>query len=472
MTTVVPPPAGVRPGAAADPERHGGFSVDQVAVEEVWTVGSRRPRPRLWGWVLLAALSPVAIAAATVTALVRDGEPPADVLVLGDDGAVTSVDPSSGLPQYSLADASVSADGSAVYQTVETEAGTEVRQVDPTTGLAVGATLVKPGLAIRTVSPDGGAVALMEPPTVAGGLYVPEPRTETSITVVWQDRPEPAVFDLEGNFEPETFTLTEDTLYLLEYWPPLEPDRYYVRQLDLASGVVRDVFSPQVELQPEMRGRARAQAIAPDSSVLYTLYTIPAGDDPVHDLTAPNGTDDARWAFVHVLSLEEDWSYCVFLPVPIGTTSEAAVSMAISPEGHQLYVVDAATQTVAVIDTSALVVTRSTPVPALRPQEEPTELAVGPDGTLYVASPWSVVAVSPDLATLSTALGTQTGEQIGDIALSADGRELRVAAGGQVLVWDLVDRREVARLDVPGDGGVSFVGPPGESLLEIPVDKA
>ncbi len=470
MTTVVPPPVGLRPGPAS-PDHHDSPIGDAAAVEEVWTVASRRPRPRL-GWIFLAVLSPVAIAGATVTALVRDGGGPADVLVLGDDGAVTSVDPTSGLPQYSLEDASVSADGSAVYQTVDTPQGTEVRQVDPATGLAVGVSLVKPGLAIRTVSPDGGAVALMEPPTVAGGLYVPEARTETSISVVWQDRPEPAVFELDGNFEPETFTLAEDVLYLLEYWPPLEPDRYYVRQLDLVTGEVRDVFSPQVELQPEMRGRARAQAIAPDSTVLYTLYTIPAGDDPVHDLTAPTGTDDARWAFVHVLSLEEDWSFCVFLPVPIGTTSEAAVSMAISPDGHQLYVVDSATQTVAVIDTSSLVVTQSSPVPALRPQVEPTELAVAPDGTLYVASEYSVVAVAPDLVTLNTALGTQTGEPFGDIALSADGRELRVAAGGQVLVWDLVERREVARLDVPGDGGVSFVGPPGESLLEIPVQCA
>ncbi|MEE9415846.1 MAG: hypothetical protein V3V01_11215 [Acidimicrobiales bacterium] len=420
----------------------------------------RRLTALLWAGVVVSL--PIALVAALIIpSMLGSGDDP--LLVVDGSGLVSRLDVGETRPTYTLDGASVSADGSTIFQSEVTSGGTtEVRQIDPKSGEATTtAVVLGDAREIRTVSPNGDAVALLPVVEADLDLYEPVPRLRTPIDVLFSDGREPVSFDLAGNFEPETFNRDATVLYLLEFFPAEAPDRYFVRQLDLTTGEISEVYSPNVELAPQMRGQARAQVLAPDFSYLYTLYTLEPDDDPLTDPTATGDTD--RWSFVHVLSLDEDWSFCIFLPVPIGTTARSELSMAIAPDGLNLFVVDRVTGTIAVIDTTNFVVRGTADSTTLRPGDdsEPSS-AVGVDGRLYTTNGNGILAYSSDL-TQPEQVWWSAGERVTDLQASAAGSQLRVAMGNKVVIFD-VDRNEtVATLAVPGDGA-SFVGPPGQSV--------
>ncbi|HEX9864497.1 MAG TPA: hypothetical protein VGC03_05985, partial [Acidimicrobiia bacterium] len=219
--------------------------------------------------IVLGAVAAVVILASAAAAfgLTR---PPAPVLVSDGEGRLSLINVDTGEPAYTVNDAVRAPAGPKILRAAEEGEATEVEVLNPESGEVVASTRVEGNLAIRAVSPFGGAVALMAPRPKTTDLYVPEPREQTLVTVVWNEEREPRTYTLEGNFEPETFSTDEETLFLLEFYPPSDPDRYFVRQLDLASGEISDVETPDqelgIELNPEMRGHARAQAMAPDGS--------------------------------------------------------------------------------------------------------------------------------------------------------------------------------------------------------------
>src|SRR6202011_4271287 len=114
-----------------------------------------------------------------------------------------------------------------------------------------------------------------------------------------------------GNYAPDAFASDDQHLFVLEYQPPLAPDRYSVRSLDLKTGAVSGVGSRSKTAAPEetMRGARRTSVLSPDRQVLYTLYT----NQPEHlhsrDLRAgmTQSSGDV-YAFVHVLNLTEGWA--------------------------------------------------------------------------------------------------------------------------------------------------------------------
>ncbi len=414
-------------------------------------------------WFGLVSLIVVGGALGALVGLAWPADAADAVLVVTDDGSINRIEPATeAVTTYS--GAAISADGASLYQAVPTDDGTEVRSVDVDTGEFEIHAHFDEQLEIRSVAPTGAAVALMplreEPAT---GLYEPESRDTTRLAVLWADQRPPRIYDLDGNFEPETFSLDGSVIYLLEFFPALEPDRYFVRQLDLETGEVADVYSPNVELEPEMRGVARDQVLDPDSTFLYTLYSLEPGDDPLADPGAP-GQD--RYAFVHVLSLEEDWSFCIFLPEPIGTTEDAKLSIAVSPDGSMLYVTDASTATVVAIETDFFTVVDQGAVPQLQADARsgPLATAVGRDGRLYaLTGGGAIIALNPDLETLERIWFSERPSF--DLQISSDGRQLRVAQPGQVVLVDIGTGQEVASLVVPGEG-LGFIGPAGSAIQE------
>lgn len=387
--------------------------------------------------------------------------PAPSVLVSDGAGRISLINVDTGEPAYTVTNAVRAPAGSKIVRAQEDGETTAVEVVNPTSGEVVASTKVDGKLDIRAVSPFGGAVALMAPRPRTADLYVPEPREETTIKVVWNDDREPRTYTLEGNFEPETFSTDEETLFLLEFFPPSDPDRYFVRQLDLASGEITTVETPDqelgIELNPEMRGHARAQTMAPDGSFLFSLYTIGSGETPVHD---PNDPETDRWAFVHTLNLKEKWSHCIFLPLPFGTKSEQALSLGISEGGKHLFVIDAATENVARIDARKLKVDRVQRIPGLYSARS-RPLAVGPE-IVYIGMGDSVLEMGRETLIPNAGFVVSSGngslEVIG-LELAPDGRTLRVAHGSSMSVLDMPSERVIATLTSP-DGNDSYLGDP------------
>jgi hypothetical protein len=435
----------------------------------------RRPVPaarrRLLSRFGVLAVVPVLVVAAIAGwALARDGGPDNRLLVVDGDGAISLLDPATGAAAYRLPGAVASPDRSALLTTRHRDDGTVLETRDPGTGEVTGSTsLDQAGLTVHTVSPDGGAVALM-PGERGADLYEPEPRTWTTITVSYTDDRPSRTYELDGNFEPEMFSLDESLLFLLEFDPPLDPGGYFVRQLDLASGEISDTGAPVAPLNPKMGGKARAQVLHPDGTHLYTLYTVPSNAQPVHDVEVADGEDPERWAFVHVIDLDEQWSYCIFLPVPIGTVDEAAVGMAISPDGTTLHVADPSTSTMARIDATELEVIDTTRVGKLRHNDVAAAVAVTPDGTVYVGSGHLLLELAPGTGRPVAALTHAT--PITALAVSADGEQLRVGGSDRISLVDRATRTEISVLRPPGDGTVTLLGPPQGSVTEFPLECA
>lgn len=433
--------------------------------------GTETPNPakptnrRRWS-IVVAVAGVILTSGVVVYGLTR---PPAPVLVSDGGGRFSLIDVNTGIPAYTVSNAVRAPAGETIVRAAEEGEGTEVEVLNPDSGEVVTSTRVDGKLEIRAVSPFGGAVALMKPRPDTADLYVPEPRIYTPIEVVWHDGREPRSYMLEGNFEPETFSVDEETLFLLEFYPPIEPDRYFVRQLDLASGEVTPVETPDqdlgIELNPEMRGHARAQAMSPDGSYLFSLYTIGKGEDPVHD---PKDPETDRWAFVHTLNLEEKWSHCIFLPVPFGTKAESAMSMGISEDGKDLFVIDAATESVARIDARELEVDTVENIPGLY-STEARPIAVGPE-IVYIGMGDSVLEMGRETLIPNAAFIVSTGMgslDVHGLELAPDGRTLRVAHGSSISVLDMPSEKVIATLTSPDSESDSFLGDPIGDRLEL-----
>jgi hypothetical protein len=331
------------------------------------------------------------------------------------------------------------------------------------------------------VSPEGGAVALMPGPR-GGGIYEPEGRERTSITVSFLDERAPLAFDLDGNFEPEMFAYDETGLFVLEFVPPTDPTSYFVRRLDLATGELSDTGAPQVGLNPRMRGRARASVLHPEGDQLFTLYTLPEGVEPFEPLDpdqshGPGHAEheaEGLHAFIHVINLREDWSYCIFLPVPIGTVEEATVGMGISPDGREVVVADPSTSTVVTVDTAELTVTGSFTVPQLTTDGSPSpaqaRVAIAGDGTVYIGSAQEVLELGRPELTVTRVWWQDA--PIEALSISGSGEQLRIGAGGRITLLDRPSGLEVGVLRPPGPGVVALLGPPQGSVTQFPLECA
>ncbi len=403
--------------------------------------------------LLAAALAAVAVGVALPDAAAED----ARSLVLTTEGDIVAVDFERGESTPLASGAVASADGSRLYRARIADRDTIVEEIDAATAEVTTTTRVQGWLELRAVSPRGGAVALRQDLT-GGNAYHPGAPDTTTIVVVRSESAERRTYRLTGNFEPEAFSRDEDRLFLIEYWPPRTPDRYFVRQLHLDTGEVADVFSPEVGLEPEMRGRARGQAISPEGDFLYTLYALDAGSPSLHDHHAGGETR----AFIHVLSLTEDWSHCVFLSLPFGRDGGDAFGLGLSPDGTTLAAVDRVTGTIAVFDTTDHVVTTEE-VDGLWSGDRVSEtpVAVADDGTVYVGQDDVVAAIAPD-GTLRHFSGRAT---VRALDVTADGRHLRVAAGQRVSVVERVSGAEVTTLQIGAT--VARFGPPAGYLEEV-----
>jgi DNA-binding beta-propeller fold protein YncE len=236
---------------------------------------------------------------------------------------------------------------------------------------------------------------------------------------------DPRTYRLDGNFEPEAFSADGTGLFMISYVPPADPTGYRVARLDLDSGKVRRVPSAAKGLVETMSGTRLEQVVSPDGTMLYTLYTTQPAEyaELRHQAGRPV-------AFVHTLSLDEDWAHCVPLPRELWGGDPSDQAMAVSPDGAGLYVVDTARDVLAVMDTEELTSERF--ALELPSADTPTRATVGEDGTLFVATGTEIAAIDP--ATPEITATWTTGAPVTAIGTLPDG--LGVAMADRIAVID------------------------------------
>jgi len=339
-----------------------------------------------------------------------------------------------------------SLDWSAVARGTYRGGETHVIAFDTSTGQLMWSRDVPGRFEVKVASAGARFVALG--PRSADTGY-PAGRASTELVILGEGA-EPRTIELDGNYAPEAFSTDGETLFVVEYLPALRPTSYRVRQLDLLTGEVGGVYTVDAELQESMQGTARIQAASPDGTRLYTLYSL---DDGL----------GASRTFVHVLSLDEKWAHCVDLPSSFGNAAQQGVALSVSQDGSRVYVADAATGSLAEIDTRALTVSRSATVDFGSPRV-PAYAAPAPDGTLYLASGDRLLAV--DHATLSASrtwemLGRITGIQVGE----GTGR-LYVGLRDRIEVFDTASGDRLEELNPDDIGAIDQLGQSTRTLEE------
>jgi len=382
---------------------------------------------------------------------VESPQPPERVVLLGSTAGVVSLDPRTGSVLFDGAGVPALGDWSMLFRTTFSEGNTILEARHSATG-EVGSSVSIPGeLSVRVASQDGSRVALMEPLPTGASPWIPEARASTQIVVADSTTGrEPMTFQLKGNFEPEAFSTDEEKLYLISYVPPTAPEAYRVTQLDLGTGEVSPV-SAEKGVVETMSGRLE-QLAPPDGAFLFTLYT-----------TQPPAYAEARAAhgrpvaFVHTLNLDEGWAHCIGLPPELWGGDPTDEAMAVSPDGHHLYVVDSARDFIADIsvdlDTWGEIRTATVDFGPDGPGE--TRAATAPDGTLFVGTGSEVVKV--DTTTFERTEAWSAKDSV--LAIGFGGNELYVLEPGTIEVVDPSTDRRVSTISSPAvEDDVAYVG--------------
>lgn len=376
---------------------------------------------------------------------------PGDLLFVElSTGTLAAVDTGTGRAVIAAGPAVISGDGTRIVRTEQPGAATRV-----TSYRLPGAQIESSGtltgrLAVRAVSPDGRLLALATPSESGTSPYRPPARQRSTI-VVADSAGQRARLDLPGNLEPEAFDISGGTLFVLDYLPPTAPDRYRVRAIDLASGRVnplvarnKGVVLPGTE--EEMRGEGRQAVYDRHSQRLFTLYTHQPDHLHTRDLVA-GARENAPHvhAFVHTLSLIEGWAFCVDLPSPFGEGAAAGHAIALSPGGDRLYVVDATSASVAVIDPSALNVVTVLDFGPPAGSVGAASAAVTPDGRLLIGAGRGVITMPATASGPVARWSTPT--VVRGVATTAS--HLYVGQDGGVLRLDRATGRAVQRIALP-----------------------
>lgn len=294
------------------------------------------------------------------------------------------------------------------------------------------------GWAPQVVSGDGTACALRLKDSPKGSLMVAR----------GSDRRR---YDVPSTVQPDAFTSDNTGLFVLEWLPPEDPERYRVRLMDLTTGALQPLLTrAKVPVPPgaeeEMRGVGRQAVLSGDRKVLYTLYTHQPGHRHTRDLVA--GRASGAHSFVHVLHLEQRWAYCLDLPHPFGEGPAESHAIAVDPAGGRLAVVDVTSGKLAYARTESLTIERVDPVPAAT---GPAALALA--GTrAYVGTGTTVTVLDGTSRTRLT-----TPSPVRGLGLNSDASLLYLGGTDEIRWCDAVSGEPRNRTPVPGLGHLRHV---------------
>jgi hypothetical protein len=297
-------------------------------------------------------------------------------LYLSSGQGITAIDATNGTEAFSTQGGIASGDWQRLVTATAAGSGTTaLRAVNAFDGDLVSDTALAGTLDVRAVSYRGDLVALSPDARAVNGRQ--PGRSSTKLVVASTTGAMPTrTYDIAANIEPEAFSTDGDALFVVQYLPPMDPDRYQVRRLDLATGELTLVQSIDGANQGQMPGIARTSVMAPDGRRLYTLYT-----------SEENGQ---RYSFVHVLDLDRQWAHCVDLPLTMGSDPEA-MGIAINPIGSRVYVADVAAGKLAAIDTTQVALDTVARMPIRGVHARPAVAAAM--SRVYVASQRNLVAL-------------------------------------------------------------------------------
>jgi hypothetical protein len=223
-------------------------------------------------------------------------------------------------------------------------------------------------------------------------------------------------------------------LYVIEH---AAGEHYAVRAYDLSTNTLSGVIVDKREPGEKMQGLPLARTTSVDGSWELTLYRRPSG--------VP---------FVHALMTTGLAAFCIDLPRTARIDPARPSSWGVAMRGTDMYLANAETGWIGVIDVPRFKLVRSGSLGAQPSAKAPVRpLAASADGsTLYLARPGGLDAVSS--ATLAPAAQLSKG-RFGSVALGPDGALLYATGAGSTLE---LDTRTGAVRQLPTGAGLTLLG--------------
>ncbi len=397
-------------------------------------------------------LAVLALAVAGCAGLGRRGTGPAPltgVVLFGSGTSVTAVDAATGSTLFTRTGVPALGDRSTLFATSAEGPGASLEAYDSGSGELLSSVRVPEGFGVRVAANDGSRVALVRGAPEPGD-WTPHPRATTEILVADPSGATRARrYVLDGNFDPEAFSLDGRQLLLLEYVPPTAPEAYRVVRLDLDRGVVFPVLLSHVKRIAEtMSGTRLEQLASPDGRFLFTLYT---SQPPAYSGDGSKVSEPV--AFVHALDLRNATAHCIALPEELWGGDPRVEAMALSPNGAFLHVVDTERAILAEIATRSGEVTRTTDVDFGAASGE-AHAVMTDASTLVVGTGSELVTV--DTTTLHVVERRSSAGEIGGLGRGDDG--LFVATPEGVEVIEPTTGEAVEHLPSPAIPDLDYIG--------------
>jgi hypothetical protein len=240
--------------------------------------------------------------------------------------------------------------------------------------------------------------------------------------------------NLTGHFNFDAISDDGQRLYLIQY---LNGREYYVRLFNVLPATLdENIVVDKSDGGQSMTGLRLSGIATPGGSWLFSMY-VRESDNP----------------FIHVLSLDGPFAFCLDLPGSGYASSDAERhwSIAMDRTGDSLYAINAATGVVAQIDSSQQFnpqVKRTANIAGGRPSDVGSNAAVlSPDGRWLIAAGSSGV-VWIDTTTLAVRMQALTSWRSWSLGLSPDGSEVyAVSVSGQVAGLETATGRVMSAFD-------------------------
>jgi hypothetical protein len=242
---------------------------------------------------------------------------------------------------------------------------------------------------------------------------------------------------LAGNYGVDALSPDGTMLYVIEHQAA---EHYSVRGYDLVKNTLSVPIIDKREPDEKMQGLPLARATSADGGFELTLYRRPSG--------VP---------FVHALMTTALAAFCIDLPRTARIDPSSPSSWGVATRGNEMFLANAQTGWVGVIDYTRFKLLRSASLGAQAAVSSARPLAVSADGaTLYLARP---DGVTPVAASTLSAGAPLTKSAFRSLALGEDGAVLYASGSGSTVVLDT--KTGAARDALPTARGLTLVGVAG-----------
>jgi len=243
--------------------------------------------------------------------------------------------------------------------------------------------------------------------------------------------------DLDGYFQFDAISNDGDRLYLIQH---LNGREYYVRLYDVISGRLdENIVVDKSDGNQAMAGTRLSGIATPDGHMLFSMY--------VREHESP---------FIHALSLDGPFAFCLDLPGDgyADSAAELRWALAITGDGSRIYAANPATGVVAVISTGAnsvpSVLRTARFERAISPNAKVSganAAVVSRDGkTLVVGGASGVTWI--DTSSLQVRAHALTAWHVSSVGLSPNGQNLyAVGDDGRIAEISMADATVTSRFD-------------------------